>query len=380
MSISDATRQRVWALSAGRCAICNEYLLEGSVTHREIFLGEIAHIVGRKDSERSPRGKSELNAERRDSAANLMLICADNHDEIDDKAVLDAATVERLLALKRGHEARVKHVTGLGAGADSLVLRMIADVRGYAVELAQDAAAAAVFASGKFPHFPLAFDRHSIEIDLRSIPGEPDAGEAYYTSATAIIDDVIDGRLRDGVRRDAIPHMSVFAFGRIPLLVYLGSRLDDTVPTTIFQRHRSSESWSWPSDPAATANFGMSVRNEHPAAEAVLVLNISGTINTSELPERLVPLPRYTIDVVDAPATMDVIDSPVVLRRFELTTRHFLSHLEKANKSVRRLHVLPALPLSAAVVLGRVGNPDVHPALLVYERVDNAYRPSIEVS
>ncbi len=349
------------------------------MTHREIFLGEVAHIVGQKDSDRSPRGKGELDVRQRDSAANLMLICADNHDEIDDKAVLDAATVERLLSVKHRHEARVKHVTGLGAGADSLVLRMIADVRGYAVELGQDAASTAVFANGKFPYFALAYDRHSLEIDLRGVPGEAEAGDAYYTSAMAIIDDIIDRRLRDGIKRDAVPHMSVFAFGRIPLLVYLGSRLDDTVPTAIFQRHRSSESWDWPSDPGVTAKFSLALQNEQPAMEAVLVLNISGTINPSELPSDLAALPQYTIDVVDAPATMDVIDSPIVLRRFEQTVRELLSHLEKANKTVRRLHVMPALPLSAAVVLGRIGNPDVHPALLIYERVDDAYHPSIEV-
>lgn len=380
MSVSEATRQRVWALSAGRCAICNEYLLEGPVTGREVFLGEVAHVVGQKDTDRSPRGKSELKPDQRDSAGNLMLICADNHDEVDDKKVLDAATVERLLDLKRRHEARVKHVTGLGAGASSLVLRAIADVRGSAVELGQDAAATAVFAGGRFPYFPLAYDRHSIEIDLRGIPGEADAGATYYASAKAMIDDVVEGRLRDGIKRDAVAHMSVFAFGRLPLLVYLGSRLDDTVPTSIFQRHRSSESWEWPTDPAAAATFEYSVENEHGNDEAVLVLNISGTIDPSEVPHDLASLPRYTIDVVGAPATMDVIDSTVVLRRFEQTARELLSHLEKTNKTIRLLHVMPAVPLSAAVVLGRIGNSDVHPSLLVYERSDNAYHPSLEVT
>jgi hypothetical protein len=355
----------VWALSAGRCAICNEYLLEGPVTAREVFLGEVAHIVGQRDTARSPRGKASMTAQERDSPANLMLICADNHDEIDDRKVLDAATVERLL--------------GLGAGAESLVLRAIADVRGSAVELGQDAAATAVFASGKFPYFPLAYDRHSVEIDLRGVPGESNADAGYYSASKAIIDDVIDGRLRDGIKRDAVPHMSVFAFGRIPLLVYLGSRLDDTVPTSIFQRHRSSETWDWPSEPAATATFTFAMESEQPAEEGVLVLNVSGTIDPAEVPEELVYMPRYTVDVVGTAATMDVIDSLVVLRRFEQTVRELFSHLEKTNKTVRRLHVLSALPVSAAVVLGRVGNPDVHPTLLIYERSDHTYHPSLEV-
>ena len=44
--------------------------------------------------------------------------------------------------------------------------------------------------------------------NLRNLPGEAEAGEAYYASATALIDDVIDGRLRDGIKRGAVPHMS----------------------------------------------------------------------------------------------------------------------------------------------------------------------------
>jgi len=66
-------------------------MLKGGVTHREIFLGELAHVVGQKDTEKSPRGTSDLSQCERDSADNLMLVCADEHDEIDNRDVLDVA-------------------------------------------------------------------------------------------------------------------------------------------------------------------------------------------------------------------------------------------------------------------------------------------------
>src|SRR5690606_34580329 len=161
--------------------------------------------------------------------------------------------------------------------------------------------------------------------------------------AKSMIDDIVDGRLRDGIKRGPIAHLSVFAFGRIPLLVYLGHKLDDTVPTAVFQRHRISESWEWPEEPPALATFEMQIANERLAADAVLVLNVSGTIQPGEVPAELAALPRYTIGVTGTPASIDVIDSPIVLRRFEQAVRNLLAHLEAGNKSVQRLHVFPAV-------------------------------------
>jgi hypothetical protein len=43
---------------------------------------------------------------------------------------------------------------------------------------------------------------------------------------------------------DGVHHLSVFAFARLPLLVYLGSCLDDTIATDIYQRHRLNEAWT----------------------------------------------------------------------------------------------------------------------------------------
>ena len=63
---------------------------------------------------------------------------------------------------------------------------------------------------------------------------------------------------------------------------------------------------------------------------------------------------------------------------FETAIRELFASLEATAKSIRRLHVLPALPLSAAVTLGRVRDPLVHPTLLIYDRADAGYQPALE--
>ncbi len=79
---------------------------------RTLHLGELAHIVGQGVGARSPRGGYPLDPGLRDEADNLMLLCANQHGEIDAQGALDVFTVERLRRLKQEHEDRIRHLTG----------------------------------------------------------------------------------------------------------------------------------------------------------------------------------------------------------------------------------------------------------------------------
>lgn len=248
-AIPQAEKLKVWVRSGGRCAICGRYLLEGPLTHREFTLGELAHIVGQQDTADSPRGQFDLSEVDRDKAENLMLLCAGEHDEIDRKGALDVLTVERLRKIKHDHEDWVRRMTGLDRNRGTVVLRMIGEVRGNAVELSKPAASDAILRSDeRFPDFPLSFEQYGVEIDLRHIPGEAAGTEYYWQSGMAKIDEVINHKLREAVRSEDIRHLSVFGFARLPLLTYLGSALDDTFEVAIYQRHRSTSDWAWPDD------------------------------------------------------------------------------------------------------------------------------------
>lgn len=388
-AIPPKVRLEVWVRSGGRCAICNRYLLDGGMTERTIHLGELAHIVGQQQTAGSPRGSHEL--DERDTADNLMLACADEHDEIDARETLDVFTVEKLRALKRAHEDRIKHVTGLTADRTTTVVRMIGQVRGQQVELTRETAAATVITSAdRFPLFLESYSRHGVEVELRHLPGasvldlrniagEDVADHDYYKAATAVIDGVIDHQLNHGIVRDQVAHLSVFGFARLPLLIYLGARLDDTVPTDVYQRHRHDESWSWSED-APIANFEVQTDQGNATAdEAVLVLNVSGTIQPGEIPTALVGLRRYRVTVLDTPAEPDVMRNRESLRHFQVCLRSLFAELEAKAKHIQRLHVLPALPLSAGVTLGRVHDRQVHPSLKIYDRTDSGYYPALEI-
>lgn len=138
----------VWVRSGGRCMLCNAYLLEGAMSGRTLPLGEVAHIVEQSTDPRSPRGGDPLERALRDDADNLLLLCAQQHMEIDAKAALDVFTVEWLRGVKQEHEDRVRHLTALGPERATTVVRMVGSVHGNVVELSRETAANAVTAVG----------------------------------------------------------------------------------------------------------------------------------------------------------------------------------------------------------------------------------------
>ena len=378
--LSEVERRKVWVRAGGRCTLCKRYLLEGDLTWQEVPLGEGAHIVGQKKSSGSPRGLDPLPEDARDTADNVLLACETCHKEIDHKRAADVMTVDELRRRKREHEDMIRHLTGLLPDQRTVVLRMLGNVRGKTIELHQDTAAATVIRSGeRFPAFPLSYGRQGVEIDLRMLPGEADGTSAYYAAACAAIDEVLGHKLAEGVARDHVSHLSVFAFARLPLLVYLGARLDDTVQTEIYQRHRIRETWQWAAD-----GPDVTFRAERPACtaarrEGVLVLSLSGTIQPGELPGSVTEFPTWRITPAAITPHPDILTRRADLDAFELAVRGIFSEIEATAKSTEVLHVFPALPIAAAVTLGRVRDPQVHPRLLIYDRTIGGYQPVLEV-
>lgn len=341
-------------------------------------LGELAHIIGQQNTGSSPRGLRNVPDEDRDKADNLILACEDEHEEIDRRRTQDLTTVAWLNEVKEAHEAWIRQLVTLQRDRRTAIVRMVGTVRGASVELTNDTAGTAVVRNdARYPNFPLSYGNRGVEINLRNLAGEATGTATYWHAAREAIDEVIDHKLTAAVGHEDVRHLSVFAFARLPLLVYLGSKLDDTFQVAIYQRHRADESWDWPDGQPVT--FAVEASGD-PAEEGLLLVNVSGTIDVAEIPVGLADLPRYVLRPIDANPDKDLIASRETLAAFAAELRRFLSSLEVPVKTVRRLHVLAALPLSAAVTLGRVHHSGVNPTLVLYDRTDGRYVPVLEIA
>lgn len=108
MSISEQDIKLLWGRAAERCSFpdCRIKLTQDNQLATDSFpLGEQSHIVGATTN--SPRGKSNLIPEERDSYYNLILLCPNHHTIIDKNP--DDYTIEKLHLFKDQHEYWVEH-------------------------------------------------------------------------------------------------------------------------------------------------------------------------------------------------------------------------------------------------------------------------------
>ncbi|MCY4101823.1 MAG: SAVED domain-containing protein [bacterium] len=379
--MSESTTRQLLVRSGGRCTLCYGELLASEFTQQPVYLGERAHIVGRSRSAKSPRGEHALPIDRRDDAENLLLLCSACHSEIDSPPNISTFSVQRLRELKQRHESRIAQILSVSPGRDTVVLRMQGTIGESQVALDRSVAASAVLAQGRCARFQLSHDPAGIEIDLRRVPSPDIGSRAYYDACRESIDRVFGRQVAPAVEDGSVRHMSVFALARWPSLVYLGARLGDKVDVDIYQRHRATESWAWPDQPSEH-RFSVQVVNEGASdCDAVLVLSMSAAVHAREVPQALENCRLYRITPASGcHAHPDVVDSPAALKSAERALRDVLGDIEQHSKTARRLHVLGAAPLSVFVALGRVMNREIHPQMILHDRVNDQYLPVMEVN
>lgn len=376
--MTEATRRRpeptqntkimVWAMAAGRCTFCNRIVTENDDLGEVISIGELAHNVGW--SKTSPRGKSDLNDDDRRAAGNLLLLCRICHKPADADGVMGRYTVEVLNRMKNEHEKRIRFLTEIGADRTATIIRLVGEVRKANPALTYDIVLGATTAAGYFPQLMLGSHRAEYDLDLRRIaaPGTV----KYFETCVCQVNDLVD-RINDGIRRDDISQLVVFGFARIPILIYLGACLDDKISTLVFQRQRvdGDNAWRWPAVPNEPPCFTVTRSNEGSDNLAVaLLVNLSGTIRTEELPSDLSESHSvYVLSPVDpAISNPSLIDSPMALANFERCLREFLSLVERTHGKIPGIALFAAIPVSAAVTIGRVLMPDISPAWIVHDR------------
>ncbi|HME69733.1 MAG TPA: SAVED domain-containing protein [Myxococcota bacterium] len=249
-NVPHQTRLFLYVHAGGRCGFdgCNRYLLEHDPTGAPGNFAEMAHIYAFAGA--GPRGGQLGRPTEVHALSNLILLCPICHKLVDDQPY--RYTVEVLKRFKQAHEERVFLLTEMGPNRRTVALVLKARVAGQRVDLTLDEMQRAVA--------PRYLSKHEVvEIDLNAIPDSP--REHYWRLGQQVIDKQVAKALEQSFEAAPTKHLSVFALGPIPLLVYLDTRLSNKIPTALFQRHRDTEDWTWKGggNPIAyeTGRFGM---------------------------------------------------------------------------------------------------------------------------
>ena len=111
----------------------------------------------------------------------------------------------------------------------------------------------------------------------------------------------------------------------------------------------------------------------------VVLVSVSAPVSAHRVPEALTGLPIIRLFPHDQPASRDLISSRIALAAFSDGWRRLLNTVEADFPKARRVHVLAAVPTTAAVEMGRHRMREAQPALAVYQRTEVGYTYALDV-
>jgi hypothetical protein len=149
------------------------------------------------------------------------------------------------------------------------------------------------------------------------------------------------------------------------LLIELGHLLGDITPVEVYQLHRDPKGWKWP-PPSAPVEYEV-VRPAREGNTVALVLALSATI----VPERITQIlgPDTAIWTIAAKTPYnDLMKNRSDVATFRRLIRTTLNEIKARHGEERLLHIFPALPISAAIELGRAWMPKADLPLVLYDQ------------
>lgn len=375
--VADRTALLVWARSAGRCAMCASSLLDSEWGLVTVSIGELAHNVGATSGEGSPRGNSPMPVDERNREENLLLLCHACHRKVDAPENQGVYTVEVLRQIKKDHEDMVSAATDFASQHRTLVVVTDAVVRDSSAKASHRQIAQALVASRRAPY---SVDGRPVRVTINL--ADPETDPWVWERGRLRIDEAV-AKIRADTEPGHVDHVSVFALAPIPLLVYLGHVLDDKISVDVYRRARddTDRAWCWPTERPDPPEFVTSVEPvDANAAEAVVLVSISGSVSYARIPESLKSFPRVDLRPSEVVPNLDCLNSPEAVVSFGAAWRGLLGRVEHDLPRVDRLHVFAAVPAPAAVAMGRYRSRSANPALVIYQRnINDTYSAAMEV-
>jgi SMODS-associated and fused to various effectors sensor domain len=355
---SPRTKMVIWSRAAGRCQFrgCNKHMIGDLLSGNEdAIFGFVAHIVA--DAPGGPRGDPARSHLLADDLSNVMLLCYEHHKLVDSDDVAGYPEA-RLVEMKLEHERRVEIVTDMLEDRASHVLCYAANVGAHESLIGFDRVRSAMLPA----RYPADGRATRIEMLGSSIQdSEPEFWNYERTNLQRKFSLLIQQRL---TARD-IGHLSVFALAPQPLLIELGRLLGDIAPADIHQLHREPKGWTW-AEQHRSITFEVAPA-AHVRGPPALVLALSADIEPARVTAVLGPNAAIWSIRATQPGN-DIMRSKADLVEFGRLIRRILNDIKKCHGENHVLSIFPALPVSAAVEVGRAWMPKADLPLRIFDQ------------
>lgn len=370
-SIPKETILKLWASAAGRCEFlgCNKPLWRDGLTWEEANLAHIAHIVSY--SPEGPRGDSLLSKSLAKDFSNLMLACLDHHKLTDTKKYEKKYTIELLRSYKQAHEQRIYAQTSMKEEMKTTVLIFKAKIGDRMVDVPFVHTVEAIA-----PRFPA--DEKGINLDYTNF--DTASSKTYWQQLKAQIKRDIELHFKKPCN---VNHLSIFAIGPIPLLMYLGKCMGNIIPADLYQRHRDTQNWAWKFD-RGSKNFKYILKSSNTNSKSkkvVLVFSLSGKIHSQEIKKVISQKTPYYEITIKNPSPL-FLNSRDKLILFQKIYRELITKIRERHGVDCQIYFFPAVPAPIAVSCGKELLPKVDPPIYVYDHIgDNqGFRYALQVN
>ena len=359
--IKDSVSNMLWGRAAGRCEFdgCNRLLSRSPVTQEDVNIAERAHIWSFSDG--GPRGNEGIDDDSLNDVGNLMLACHDCHRKMDKEKDGGRYPVELLQSWKCAHEHRVELVTGINPSKRSHVLMYGANVGDQAAPLDFNLAGTAMFPD-RYPA-----EAQPIRLGMTNSAWRDRDSEFWKIEETSLLRQFKD-RVEPRLSQGEILHLSTFGFAPQPLLIRLGACLSDIADVDVYQLRREPRGWQWASTSASSE-----VLVDRPtgvAGQPALVIGISATITPDRI-QRVLGRDAVLWTIRVSTPHNDWLQSRDQLRALRQCFRQVLNEIKAVHGQTTTIHAFPAMPVAAAVELGRVRMPKADAPMLIYDQVND---------
>lgn len=363
---SQSTIRIVWGKTAGICEYrgCNEKLFYDETTAFEFNCAYIAHIVAANPD--GPRGDGIRSNQLSDKIENIMLMC-DKHHRLIDREDVAGHSEDVLLEMKREHEENIAKVCNYLNIQNTEILMFSSPIKGNLVNINFNDAVKAVLPEKK------PSDQYGIIIQINSPFPINDC--QYWEDLNRQLDFLFSTKIKLLYDRIGNVHISVFPLAPMPLIIKLGSLFGDKTNVDIYQKTRIPDTWCW-QDTKSTNTFKIDRTLFRLGKNIALVISLSDTIGNDRILKTLSPDAIYRIDARFQ--GVDCIRSIEDLSDFWHLYQRTCDEIFYEFGGDCKIHLFPAMPVSAAFEVGRRRMPGLHPKLLIYEDV-GGFLPTLQI-
>lgn len=355
-SIPKDVKDRLWLASGGRCQFkgCNKQLWSHSITRNIMNKAYIAHIYAYSPD--GPRYDSTLSPKLETDYSNLMIMCDECHRLIDHNPIKYPA--EDLIHMKKDHENRIELLTGIQPNMGTHIITYGAKVGDNNSPLRYDNIVQAVVPN----YYPSSLN--AIELGMKDTAYD-DSMQKYWDDQEEYLCISFRKKLEFIKDNDKLQHYSIFAFAPQPLLIKLGTLLNDIYTAEVYQLHREPSTWAWQTEEKKIKyEF---ILPEKFANNVALKIELSATITD----DRVIDLLGDEVDIcsikIKEPYN-DFLRSKDQLMQFRECIRKAFDKIKAIYGQNTELNLFPAMPIATAIELGRTWMPKADMPLIIYDQ------------